>query len=98
MSLSEGLLIRPSCPATDRYTTNNGSCPYSTVRWGAGLALYINENRTYKPLKREEIWTPIPTNLTRTSDALQAKMIRSNTRRRHWVDRRLYIYFIGARR
>ena len=57
---------------------------YGTV--GAGLALYINENRTYKPLKREyDAYTD--KNLTRTPelDALQAKMIRSNTRRQVYL-------------
>ena len=69
---------------------------YGTV--GAGLALYINENRTYKPLKREyDAYTD--KNLTRTPelDALQAKMIRSNTRRQVYLGLTVasYIYFIG---
>ena len=69
---------------------------YGTV--GAGLALYINENRTYKPLKREyDAYTD--KNLTRTPelDALQAKMIRSNTRRQAYLGITIasYIYFIG---
>ena len=69
---------------------------YGTV--ATGLALYINENRTYKPLKREyDAYTD--KNLSRTPelDALQTRMIRSNTKRQVYLGLTVasYIYFIG---
>ncbi len=69
---------------------------YGTL--GAGLALYLHENKTYKPLKREyEAYTN--KNLSRTPelDALQSRMIRSNTRRQVYLGLTVasYIYFIG---
>ena len=69
---------------------------YGTV--GAGLALFLHENKTYKPLKRAyESYTN--TSLARTPelDALQTKMIRSNTRRQIYLGITIasYVYFIG---
>lgn len=69
---------------------------YATV--GTGLALYINENRTYRPLKRQyEAYTNKSFTRTPELDALQAKMIRSNTRRQVYLGVTIasYIYFIG---
>ena len=69
---------------------------YGTV--GAGLALFINENRTYKPLKREfDAYTDISLTRTPELDALQNRLIRSNTRRQLYLGLTLasYIYFIG---
>ncbi len=65
---------------------------------GTGLALYINENKTYKPLKRAyESYTDISSVRTPELDALQTKMIRSNTRRQLYLGLTIasYIYFIG---
>ncbi len=65
---------------------------------GAGLALYINENKTYKPLKREyEAYTNVSLSRTPELDALQSRMIRSNTRRQLYLGFTIasYIYFIG---
>jgi hypothetical protein len=65
---------------------------------GGGLALYINENKTYKPLKREyEAYTNKSLVRTPELDALQSKMIRSNTRRQIYLGITVasYIYFIG---
>lgn len=66
--------------------------------FGTSLALYINENHTYKPLKRAyESYTDISTVRTPELDALQRKMIRSNTRRQIYLGAAIasYIYFIG---
>lgn len=65
---------------------------------GAGLAMYINENKTYQPL-RQEYDNYTNKSLTRTPElnALQTKMIRSNTRRQLYLGLTIasYIYFIG---
>jgi len=69
---------------------------YGTV--GASIGLFIHENHKYKPLKREytEI-TDLSTERTPELDALQARMIRSNTRRQLYLGAAIasYIYFIG---
>lgn len=65
---------------------------------GAGLAMYLKENKTFKPLKREyEAYTNQSTVRTPELDALQARMIRSNTRRQLYLGLSVasYIYFIG---
>ena len=69
---------------------------YGTV--GTGLALFIHENKTFKPLKREyDAYTNTSLSRTPELDALQARMIRSNTRRQLYLGITLasYIYFIG---
>ena len=63
-----------------------------------GLALFINENKTYKPLKQQfEAYTDRSLERTPELNALQARMIRSNTRRQLYLGLTLasYIYFIG---
>ena len=65
---------------------------------GTGLALYIHENKTFKPFKREyEAYTNTSLSRTPELDALQTRMIRSNTRRQIYLGLTLasYIYFIG---
>lgn len=65
---------------------------------GTGLALFIHENKRFKPLKRQyENYTSISTVRTPELDALQAKMIRSNTRRQVYLGLTVasYLYFIG---
>ncbi|WP_299103362.1 DUF5683 domain-containing protein [uncultured Alistipes sp.] len=69
---------------------------YGTV--GTGLALFINENRKFKPLKRAyDAYTDVSLSRTPELDALQTKMIRSNTRRQLYLGITIasYIYFIG---
>lgn len=69
---------------------------YGTV--GAGLALFLHENKTYKPLKRKfEAYTDKSLSRTPELNALQDKMIRSNTRRQIYLGVTIasYIYFIG---
>lgn len=70
---------------------------YGTL--GAGLALFFNENKTYKPLKRQYDALISVGNTTRTPEleAIQTKMIRSNTRRQLYLGASIasYVYFIG---
>ncbi len=65
---------------------------------GGGLALFLNENKTYRPLKTAyDAYTDKSLSRTPELDALQAKMIRSNTRRQLYLGLTVasYIYFIG---
>ncbi len=69
---------------------------YGTV--GAGLALFIHENRQFRPLKRQyDAYTDLSLVRTPELNALQERMIRSNTRRQLYLGLTLasYIYFIG---
>lgn len=69
---------------------------YGTL--GTGLALFLHENKTYKPLKREyDAYTNQSLVRTPELDALQTRMIRSNTRRQLYLGITIasYIYFIG---
>lgn len=69
---------------------------YATL--GAGLSLYINENKTYKPLKEEyNRLINISTDRTTELDEVQADMINSNTRRQIYMGTAIasYIYFLG---
>ncbi|MFI3332125.1 MAG: DUF5683 domain-containing protein [Rikenellaceae bacterium] len=69
---------------------------YGTI--GAGIALYVNENKTYKPLQ-EEYDNLILEGFTRTEElnTVQAAMIKSNTRRQLYMGAAIasYIYFLG---
>ena len=65
---------------------------------GTGLGLYIHENKIYKPLRRQyNSYTNVSLSRTPELDALQTKMIRSNTRRQIYLGVTIasYIYFIG---
>lgn len=65
---------------------------------GGGLALYLHENSVYKPLKRQyDAMTDVSMFRTPELDALQTKMIRSNTKRQLFLGVTIasYIYFIG---
>lgn len=69
---------------------------YGTV--GAGLALFIHENNQYQPLRRRfDAYTDQSLVRTPELNALQAKMIRSNTRRQLYLGLTIasYVYFIG---
>ncbi len=69
---------------------------YTTL--AGGLALYLHENSVYKPLKRQyDAITDVSFDRTPELDALQTKMIRSNTKRQIYLGLTLasYIYFIG---
>ena len=69
---------------------------YGTV--GAGIGMFIHENNKYKPLKqRYEAITSVSRERTPELDALQASMIRHNTRRQAYLFASIasYLYFIG---
>ena len=69
---------------------------YGTV--GAGIGLFVHENNKYKPLKRRyDELTLTSTERTPELDALQASMIRHNTRRQVYLFASVasYLYFIG---
>ena len=65
---------------------------------GTSLGMFIHENKRYSPLKKEyDAMTDGGLFRTPEMDALQARMIRSNTRRELYLGAMLasYIYFIG---
>lgn len=69
---------------------------YSTV--GASLGMFIYENNRYTPLKKRfDAMTDRSLYRTPEMDALQTKLIRSNTRRQLYLVASIasYIYFIG---
>lgn len=69
---------------------------YSTV--GASLGMFIYENKRYTPLKKQfDAMTDRSLYRTPEMDALQTKLIRSNTRRQLYLIASVasYIYFIG---
>ncbi|MDO4758913.1 MAG: DUF5683 domain-containing protein [Rikenellaceae bacterium] len=69
---------------------------YGTL--AAGIGMYIHESKVYKPLKRQyEAITDVSMERTPELDALQTKMIRSNTKRQIYLGATIasYIYFIG---
>ncbi|MFI3281080.1 MAG: DUF5683 domain-containing protein [Rikenellaceae bacterium] len=70
---------------------------YGTL--GAGIALYLNENQTYKPLREryDELLLESGTSRTEELNSVQSAMIKSNTRRQLYMGATLasYIYFLG---
>lgn len=65
---------------------------------GAGLTMYFSENKTYKPLKRQyDALVNAGNTRTPELEAIQTKMIRSNTRRQLYLGASIasYLYFIG---
>ena len=69
---------------------------YGTV--GAGIGMFVYENNKYKPLKqRYEAIISLSRERTPELDALQASMIRHNTRRQAYLFASIasYVYFIG---
>ncbi len=65
---------------------------------GTSMGLFINENKHYKPLKSKyDMMTNQSLFRTEELDALQEKMIHSNTRRQIYLGSMIasYIYFLG---
>ncbi|MFI3318895.1 MAG: DUF5683 domain-containing protein [Rikenellaceae bacterium] len=65
---------------------------------GSSLALFINENKRYKPLRDEFDQLSIDNSLrTEEMDAVQTEMIRSNTRRQLYIGAAVasFIYTLG---
>ena len=83
MSLSKVCWISTVVPGYGQiYNKQYWKLPILYGLVGTGLGLYIHENKTYKPLKRQfESYTDVNLSRTPELDALQSKMIRSNTRR-----------------
>ena len=99
MSLSKVCWISTVVPGYGQiYNKQYWKLPILYGLVGTGLGLYIHENKTYKPLKRQfESYTDVNLSRTPELDALQSKMIRSNTRRQVYLGVTIasYIYFIG---
>ncbi|MFR9524328.1 MAG: DUF5683 domain-containing protein [Rikenellaceae bacterium] len=70
---------------------------YGTL--GAGIALYVNENKTYKPLQErfDELMLESGNSRSEELNTTQAAMIKSNTRRQLYMGATLasYIFFLG---
>ncbi len=70
---------------------------YGTV--GAGIALYVNENKTYKPLKEryDELMLQSGNSRSEELNSTQSAMIKSNSRRQLYLGAAIasYMYFLG---
>jgi len=99
MSLSKVCWISTVLPGYGQiYNKQYWKLPVFYGTLGTGLALFIHENNKYRPLKREyDALTDIGTARSPKLDALQTKMIRSNTRRQIYLGVTIasYIYFLG---
>ncbi|MEG0498603.1 MAG: DUF5683 domain-containing protein [Alistipes sp.] len=99
MSLSKVCWISMALPGYGQiYNKQYWKLPILYGTLGAGLALFFNENKTYKPLKREyNALLEVGGDRTRALEVVQTKMIRSNTRRQLYLGAAIasYVYFIG---
>lgn len=99
MSLSKVCWLTAVMPGYGQiYNKQYWKLPILYGALGTGLALYIHENKTYKPLKRQyEAYTDKSLVRTPELNALQSRMIRSNTRRQLYLGLTIasYVYFIG---
>ena len=99
MSLSKVCWLTAVMPGYGQiYNKQYWKLPILYGALGTGLALYIHENKTYKPLKRQyDAYTDKSLVRTPELNALQDRMIRSNTRRQLYLGLTIasYVYFIG---
>ena len=99
MSLSKVCWISTVVPGYGQmYNKQYWKLPVLYGTLGAGLALFFNESSKYKPLKKQyEAMADMGLKRTPEQDALQARMIRSNTRRQLYLGATVasYIYFLG---
>lgn len=99
MSLSKMCWISTVVPGYGQvYNKQYWKLPVLYGLVGTGLGLFFLENKTYKPLKREyEAYTNQSLSRTPELNALQERMIRSNTRKQLYLGLAIssYIYFIG---
>ncbi len=99
MSLSKVCWISAVLPGYGQiYNKQYWKLPVLYGALGAGIGLFIHENKTYKPLKREfDAITDQSLLRTPELDRLQTQMIRSNTRRQLYLGLTIgsYIYFMG---
>ncbi len=99
MSLSKVCWLSAVMPGYGQiYNKQYWKLPILYGALGTGLGLFIHENKTYKPLKRQyDAITDKSTVRTPELNDLQARMIRSNTRRQLYLGLTIasYVYFIG---
>ncbi|MDE6569958.1 MAG: hypothetical protein K2K43_04980 [Alistipes sp.] len=99
MSLSKVCWLSTVMPGYGQvYNRQYWKLPILYGALGTGLGLFIHENKTYKPLKRQyDAITDLSTVRTPELNALQTRMIRSNTRRQLYLGLTVasYVYFIG---
>ncbi|MEG2023904.1 MAG: DUF5683 domain-containing protein, partial [Alistipes sp.] len=99
MSLSKVCWISTVLPGYGQiYNKDYWKLPILYGTLGAGLAMFIQENKTYKPLKQQyNTLLAAGGNRTRELEVVQTKMIRSNTRRQLYLGATIasYLYFIG---
>ena len=99
MSLSKVCWISTVVPGYGQmYNKEYWKLPVLYGTLGAGLALFFTESSKYKPLKKQyEAITDMGKPRTPEQDALQARMIRSNTKRQLYLGATVasYIYFLG---
>ncbi len=99
MSISKMCWISAALPGYGQiYNKQYWKLPILYGTLGAGIALYINENQTYKPLK-EQYNNLLLEGVLRNPklDDVQGRMIKSNTRRQLYLGLTAasYIYFLG---
>ncbi|MFI3317073.1 MAG: DUF5683 domain-containing protein [Rikenellaceae bacterium] len=100
MSLSKMCWIAAALPGYGQiYNKQYWKLPILYGALGTGIALYVNENKTYKPLKEEYDNLILNSATTRTEElnAVQSAMIKSNTRRQIYMGATIasYIFFLG---
>ncbi len=99
MGISKMCWISTALPGYGQvYNKQAWKLPYIYGAMGASIALFIQENKRYQPLKAE--WDALTlTDLNRTDeiDAVQHDMIRSNTRRQLYLGAAIssYIYALS---
>ncbi len=99
MSISKMSWISAALPGFGQvYNKQYWKLPILYGTLGAGIALYVNENKTYQPLKTEYN-NLLLEGVYRTTelDEIQGQMIKSNTRRQLYLGLTAasYIYFLG---
>ncbi|MFI3265091.1 MAG: DUF5683 domain-containing protein [Rikenellaceae bacterium] len=100
MSLSKMSWISAVIPGYGQiYNKQYWKLPILYGTLGAGIALYANENKTYKPLKEQYDNIILEGGYGRTEEfnTVQAAMIKSNTRRQLYLGATIasYLYFMG---
>jgi hypothetical protein len=99
MSLSKVCWMSVPLPGYGQiYNKQYWKLPILYGTFGTSLAMFIHENKQYKPLKQQYTeLTNVSMSRTEELDALQTRMIRHNTRRQIYLVTAIgsYIYFIG---
>ncbi len=100
MSLSKMCWISAVLPGYGQiYNKQYWKLPILYGALGTGIALYVNENKTYKPLQEryDELILESGSSRSEELNTVQSAMIKSNTRRQLYLGATLasYIYFLG---